>query len=304
MEIRYLKHHEIDKLKWDSCIEQALNFQVYAYSWYLDITAPGWEALVADDYKAVFPLTAKKKIFRYLYQPFFSQQLGFFYPDKSYAPELKNIIKAIPEQFKLIDIYLNYTNDSLQLKNGKVNTRRNIILDLTPDYKQLHKFYSDHTKRNLKKAQQAHQQIGTCSIKEVVANYRKNKGAETRALTNKHYDLLSTLLTTFQNRNMLEVMAVTDAQKTILCSAAFLHTPKRIYYLLGSTHEKGKEMRSMFLMFNELISTYAETDKVLDFEGSEIPGVARFFKGFGAVKQHYYHLHINKLPLPIRWLKK
>jgi len=63
-------------------------------------------------------------------------------------------------------------------------------------------------------------------------------------------------------------------------------------------------LRSMFLMFNELISEYAGTDKVLDFEGSEIPGVARFFKGFGAVKQHYYHLHINKLPLPIRWLKK
>ncbi|OIP03307.1 MAG: hypothetical protein AUJ97_04685 [Bacteroidetes bacterium CG2_30_32_10] len=62
MEIRYLKHKEIDKDKWDNCIEKAFNGIIYAYSWYLDIVSENWDALIEDDYKTVFPLTQKKKI--------------------------------------------------------------------------------------------------------------------------------------------------------------------------------------------------------------------------------------------------
>jgi hypothetical protein len=53
--IVYHKNHEIDREQWDKCIRNSPGTKPYAWSWYLDIMAPGWEALVDDDYDSVFP---------------------------------------------------------------------------------------------------------------------------------------------------------------------------------------------------------------------------------------------------------
>ena len=57
--IQYLIHNQINQTKWDATIAECGN--IYAYSWYLDIVHPGWDALVEDDYQSVMPLTGGKK---------------------------------------------------------------------------------------------------------------------------------------------------------------------------------------------------------------------------------------------------
>ncbi len=59
--IAYLEHKNIDKKKWDACIEQSVNSCIYAYSWYLDAVCKNWTAIVLDDYKAVLPLAPRSK---------------------------------------------------------------------------------------------------------------------------------------------------------------------------------------------------------------------------------------------------
>lgn len=59
--IQLLSQNQIDKTKWDICIDQAPNGLIYAYSWYLDTMAKNWDALVYNDYELVMPLTWKKK---------------------------------------------------------------------------------------------------------------------------------------------------------------------------------------------------------------------------------------------------
>ncbi len=77
--IRHLPHSSIDKQKWDACISDSRNRIPYALSWWLDAVCPGWDALVQDDYLAVMPLTHGHKFgIDYLYQPYFTQQLGIF----------------------------------------------------------------------------------------------------------------------------------------------------------------------------------------------------------------------------------
>src|SRR4030043_203599 len=61
--IKHLRHHEIDKERWDESIKKAFNGIIYAYSWYLDIVSPGWEALITEDYKKVMPLTGERHYF-------------------------------------------------------------------------------------------------------------------------------------------------------------------------------------------------------------------------------------------------
>ncbi len=78
--ITYIKRDALNIEKYNSCISNALNSRIYAYSWYLDIvTDTKWDVLVLDDYKAVMPLPKRQKYFiNYIFLPPWSQQLGVF----------------------------------------------------------------------------------------------------------------------------------------------------------------------------------------------------------------------------------
>jgi lipid II:glycine glycyltransferase (peptidoglycan interpeptide bridge formation enzyme) len=302
--IAYITHNEIDREKYDACIASAINSKIYAYSWYLDITSPGWGAMVLGDYEGVFPLTCKKKIFWYLYQPFFTQQLGFFYTQNAHAIYWKKLLKKIPDKFRFIDIYLNESLEAVSARGFSFIVRKNYILDLDKHITDLRKHYSDHTSRNIRKAKKELQSIKPCDIQVVISQYKKNKGEDTKELQRQHYDLLEKLMEEIDSRGMLETVAAYDPRNSILSSAAFIITPHRIYYMIGSANEEGRDKRSMYLLFDTLIKKYSESPIILDFEGSEKPGIARFFKGFGAVLRHYKHLRANRLPFYVRWLKK
>ena len=70
--IKFVTHNEIDKRRWDECIANAINGNIYVWSWYLDIIHPRWDALIDGDYERVMPIAGKQKIgISYLFQPFF-----------------------------------------------------------------------------------------------------------------------------------------------------------------------------------------------------------------------------------------
>ena len=98
MAIIHLKHNQIDIAKWDECIDHSTNRMVYARSWFLDIVCTGWEALVAADYETVMPLTTGNKYgINYLYQPFFTQQLGIFSKKETDQKLEEEFLISIPE---------------------------------------------------------------------------------------------------------------------------------------------------------------------------------------------------------------
>ena len=110
MGIQYLSYHQIDKHKWDACIDSAENGLVYGYSIYLDTMANYWDALVLNDYETVMPLTWNRKYgIYYLYQPPFTACLGIFGNDLSTAI-VKDFLLAIPAKFRYWDIALNEGN--------------------------------------------------------------------------------------------------------------------------------------------------------------------------------------------------
>ena len=117
MEISYLTYQQINKKKWDACIDTASNGLIYAYSFYLDAMARNWDGLVLstgphleNDYEAVMPLTWNKKYgISYLYQPPFTACLGIF-GDQISAETVNEFLKAIPSSFSYWDIYLNHGN--------------------------------------------------------------------------------------------------------------------------------------------------------------------------------------------------
>jgi hypothetical protein len=301
--IQFLTHDNIDKTKWDLCIQQSINSFVYGYSWYLDVLAPRWNALVLNDYEAVMPLTGNRKLFiHYLYQPFFTQQLGVFSTSTLSQKQLHAFIEAIPHKYRFVDINLNDQNEIME-GAFKVRKRKNYVLDLNHSFAHLSSQFDDHCQRNIKKSRKHHQVIKPIDPAKAVAFYQKYKALNTSNVLPSDFENLLKVILIAEQKQLLLCRGVFNENDTPISIGIFLLHKGRIIYLLGGGSDEGREKRSMFYLFDDLILQFSDQSMLLDFEGSEIPGIARFFKGFGAEKRPYFKLHINRLPWPFNWLK-
>jgi len=93
-------------------------------------------------------------------------------------------------------------------------------------------------------------------------------------------------------------------QKELIGAAFFLKENARYTYLSSVLSPEGKQLRSMYAIVDTFIRDHAGQPFILDFEGSNIEGIARFFEGFGASAEKYQHLKYNNLPWIVKLFKK
>ncbi|KPK86109.1 MAG: hypothetical protein AMS27_05750 [Bacteroides sp. SM23_62_1] len=294
--IRYLANKEIDRLKWDECIKNSCFETIYPYSWYLDLVSPGWEGLVRGDYDAIFPLTWKTKFgISYLVQPLLTQQLGVFAREKSPEMVVLSFLNNVPKKFKHIDICLNSFN-KLSSKEFKVLNRVNYELDLNNDFEQIQSGYSTNTKRNIQKAKQNQLKIKNIDV-ETYIRLRKKSGE--RKFDHEHYHKLRRIFSGIVQKGRGELIGAFC--NDIPCAGVvWAFSQSRLIYLNGVSDEIGKEKRAMFLLIDYYIGNHAGKDLIMDFEGSMIPGIARFFRGFGAVPNGYKRIRKSMFPFNMK----
>ena len=302
--IQYLQNQQIDYEKWDRCIANAANSLVYAESWYLDRVCPGWDALVLGDYLYVMPLPVRKKLgLTYSFQPFFTQQLGVFSPFVI-EPELANLfIKAIPSKFRLIDIQLNIWNH-VTLNQYNKHKRQTYLLSLSPSAEQLREKYTTNTRRNIKKA--IREKLHTANlydIEEFIRFTRENLSTKTTGLREKDFRNLQTIIAYAFYHRKGEIAAVYNNRNQLIAATFFLFSRNSIIYLAASSSPEGIEKKAMFLLIDNLIASHARSSLMLDFEGSMIPGIARFYEGFGASAHFFQTIRINRLPGLLKKIK-
>jgi hypothetical protein len=302
-QIKYLQHKEIDKAKWDACVEQASNGLIYPYSFYLDAMAKHWEALVLNEYEAVMPLTWNRKYgFYYLYQPAFTASLGVF--GRNLNKELiDDFTRSIPSKFKLIEISLNAGNIIGDSKRFSL-LRSNYILHLNKPYEELYKAYRDNHKRNISKALQ----LGCSVSKEIrvdeIIQLNKEQLQHIDGTKPGDYPNFKNLYEVLKNRRQAKTYAIVDPKNKVLASAVFFFSHHRAYYIMVGNHPEGKTLGASHALIDAFIKDHADQNLTLDFEGSDIRNLAFFYSGFGAIEEIYPALKINRLPWYVRLLKK
>lgn len=304
-EIRFVDNSNIDRMKWDKCISGSPYGISYAYSWYLDRICHHWDALISDDYHYVMPLVNNQKYgIKYIYQPFFTQQLGIFSALPVNETTVEQFIKTIPSRFRLADLNLNLGNT---IKNSQFLFKKNTTyhLSLNSDFERIQSAYNTNTKRNIQKALQSNLIIsGSKEIDRFIAFTQNNLVSKAPEIKHEHYLAFGEIIRYALTNKLGEINIVVNEQGNWLTAVFFLKTNQKYIYLAASSTHEGTEKSAMFLLINNFICQNAKNNLILDFEGSNIPGIARFYTGFGANPQTYYSVHINRLPWLIRLLKK
>lgn len=276
--IKHIKNQEVDRERWNNLVQNSIYSDVYAFSWFLDIVCPDWEALILNDYEAIFPLPIKRKcIFEYIVQPVYSQRYSI-YSTRILLDEEKEAFYKQILLFKSVRICLS------QRISAKDICRKNITLDLSQPYETIQKSYNENTLRNIHKAKKKDIHCSILDDKNEALQYLLKMDK------NRIYTSYLPQLQKLIQQNIFEAYGATYNGE--ICAVAFFaKTKTKIYYLFPVSSRIGKQHSAMFLIIDTIIQKYSNCNLQLDFEGSEIEGVRHFYEGFGGTIEEYYFVN-------------
>ncbi len=300
--ISHLLRKDIDTEKWDRCIDNSVNGIFYAYSWVLDMVCPGWNALVMDNYLAVMPLPNRMKFgVRYIYPPFFLQQLGVFSTGSLTETVTESFLKSIPLNYRYWETTLNTFNRLPNDFKARKLPRRTHELDLSSAYSEIRTGYSQNTLHNMKKAEKASVFIASQGRpEEIIDAFRTNRGKGLKRMSDADYNTLKHLVYSGIHRGMVRILSAYDARNSFCAGIIFMKSHHKAVFLFSGANPIARENGAMFLLVDHFIREFAGNPLILDFEGATDPNLARFYAGFGSKESVFLQLSKNRLPLMLR----
>ena len=302
MIIKYLKHIEINKNKWNECIAHSFNGLIYSTSVFLDNMASNWDALVMDDYAAVMPLPFRKKYgIYYVYPPAFSQQMGITGLQEITPQIIQAFLRSIPTKFRYVEMNFNISN-LFEFANAK--SRENYILPLVKPCEILKKDFSRSALRNIKKANEENISVKeNVAFKEIIKIHRqrfKDKVGANAA----DYKRLEKLFTALQESNSIFTIGAYNRTGTLIGGSIYFVYKNRITFIINGNGDESLKNGATHVLIFYTIKKFSNQDFILDFEGSDFVNFVRFYIQYGATPETYKLVKINNLPWPFFLLKK
>lgn len=293
--IRFLEHSEIDKDSWNKAAHEALHPTIFVDFDFLSIGAPGWCALVEDDYQCIMPLPVRSKLsIKYIFSPFFYNRMGIFSSHDISPDKVKAFVDAIPRKYRQIDLFLNENNPS-ELIEHKTIEMVSHQLKLGLPYEFISRQYSQNTNRNIKAAQkQGLQYSEEASIKEIIRLFQQNRGRKKNVHYKKRdYYTLIKMAHHANNQGKLDTIGV-FCGKNLIAGALFLRDYDKIWFWFSGRNNAYADKKAMFFLIDEYIQRHAGQLVTLDFNGSMNENVARLYKGFGGIPYTFDMLHFTR----------
>jgi len=288
MEYRILDRSQLDIERWNNTILKTPYAPPYALSWYLDASSgEQWKALIRGDYKQVMPLPYKQLLgLKQIYQPPLSQQLGI-YGTNLQKEDIAAFLNRIPTYFQPASISMNATLNSHEIEGWKCTQRDNYILDLNQPYDRLRSGYSQGFRSHINKNKPKLKVESFHDVDELNTHFIKIIGHRI-GLKKKQLQIAINILKAAYRRDQAFMIQVLNSDNEWVAQLYFLKMKNRIIKLRAIANSQGRKYCANHVAIDHIINTYANQDIILDFEGSSIPGVATFFKGFGSTLSPFY----------------
>jgi len=291
----YINGDQIDREKWDRCIDKAVNGNICGYSWFLDIMCKGWGGLVKGDYEYVMPVPVARRFgINYLFQPRFIQQSGIFGMISPDTATTSIFLDALPDEIKIVDYHFNEQNS---LPSGlNVEMRNNFLLKTDKSYEELKLAYNHNLLRKLRKsAHSGFHFLRNNNPEPLIKLFREENGKRFSFLNDKDYRQLGLVIQACIKREKAKVWSVYNRENALCGGVVWLYSHGRAILYFSVQGKESWAEGALAWLIDTFIRENASSELVIDFEGSVHPGLARFYGSFGSVAHSYPRLKINNL---------
>jgi len=302
MLIKYIQREHLDEEKYNDCIENSIQSNSYAFSWYLDIVCDNWDVLVLDDYEAVMPIPWRKKYgIKYVYPPLWVLQLGVY---SNEAINENEFLTHLFSTFKFVELRMN-THNNFELYSEFLQLKQCQKLVLNTTYSSILSKYRKDRKKDLQKATAADLiEKWNDHPSNLIELFKNNIGKRTPNIKENDYQNLEKLIAICIQKKVGEILAVYDKKNKLVASVFLLKHKNSITKLISSTNLKDRKNGANTFLIDRVIFKYHKDFSVFNFGGSSIKSVASFSKSFGAETEKYHQLKMNKLPKVLQLFKK
>ena len=298
--VQHKLHHQLDFNKWDVCISRSPSADPFLLSSWLNVVNPGWSALIADDYAAVFPIFKTKKMrWSFFDLPNFIQKISI-YGDLQFKTEITEHLKTLLAK---ID-YVCYTTDECVVEDDTVKKipRRHQILEL----KEGVRFPTKVWGRNIRKAEASgFTELAAVPTEVFVTALKKELIEKGNPYKKADYELLKALARQAMHAGYGFIEGVKDETGTFTCGQFYIYITGKIYLVACFIAETARQHSLLHYVLYKIIDNKYKQDVSVrvHFGGSNLPVIADFNKNFGAMDENFVLVYKNTLPFWFRIFK-
>ena len=307
MEVNYTLYKNINIQKWDTCIAQSLTPSIYSTALYLNTMAPQWDALIVGEYEYIMPIIFKIKYgIKYCYQPAFLPHIGIFSSKIISKSIFQNFLSCLSSKIVFAEIsFLHPINFLEQSPKFKCNLQTNFTLSLLQTYQIIHKNYLPSFTKSLRRLQKHNLQycVGT-SVNEVFNLYKKLYVNKIQSLSLKDLQSFKKLCDTLLLQKKIIIKIVRDNNQNLLAAVLLLVYKNKLYNILSCINSEGKKLEANYFLYDCILKEFANKPYIFDFEGSEIIGVANFYKKMNPINEPTFQVKYNNLPKILKFFKQ
>lgn len=194
------------------------------------------------------------------------------------------MLSALPLGVRSLKIPLSERTLGQAVPNGFTQRERlNYVLELTDDYEVIHSGFHKILRRKLRRNGPA--RLSPAKPEAIIELYAASAGLKA-GLKPKHYRWIEAIMRAAL-ANDAAICCRLDDDDGYLAAGFFPFYRGRLINTFAASTQLGYKQEGMARMIVELIKQLRGPGRLLDFEGSEIPGVAEFFRSFGPVERNY-----------------
>lgn len=289
--IKVLKYSDIDFVKYTGTLRNSAQYKYSAEKDFLDITSDkNWDLLVFGNYEAVMPLPFIKKMgLKFIANPKLCQQIGIF-SEEDIVARNDAVLDYFIAKFNIAYYAFNDTNSFTK----PLLERRNYLI-FPNDYEKVKQKYSPKRKRKLRIDEEVMRRarfsdyVEFAEAKNFISKYFV--GAAKVKDEKAFIDIFERLALT---KNLAFYGFYLDDE---LINLIAIYIGSRSVALLGTFNNREfiKISGSSYII-DKAIEANIQS-KIFDFEGSEVPSIEEFFRGFRPELRPYKVIRNGKIDI-------
>lgn len=287
-EIRLIDRAAIDEQKWQRLVENS-NVVVYNQLQYLDALAENWTAVVYGDYLGAMPIPFTIRLgVKGAYTPNFIRSLSWM---GTRPHDFSKVFNLLQREFK---------RGLICLEENLFSAAESRVFQIIHSLDQMQ--LGSQSKRSVKKFEKEKLAIIPVPLAECLPMVISELKSKVKELKDIDFQRFTQFLENYHPQKCF-CFGVKENDE-IIAASIIIEWKDTWLYIKGGVTATGKNNGAMHAVMKFVIESSVEQGKKFSFEGSVVPSVQQFNKGFGATDVTYFQQGWNNAPAWFKLLNK